>query len=113
MRIQIIDIGNTHTKFADFEVDKGRVDLKDFEQVSTPRQEPHDLFRLVANGVRASDVLMVNSFSGAFIYKDQWYFADKDVAPFVDESQFGEFHECEYVDTGQNHRFGLIGFPAL
>ena len=117
MNIQIIDIGNTHTKFADFEVsEKGMVDLKDFHQVETPREDPQDLFELVDETIDGSqDALMINSFSGAFIYNHKWYFADKDVPPFEVPSVYAlnDSHELIYNNTGQNNRFGLVGFPAL
>lgn len=113
MRIQIIDIGNTHTKFGDFVVSDGKVNLINFGQEVTPRENPKDLCDVIAAGVVTNpdvDVLMINSFSGAFIYDDKFYFADAAVPPF---EYVDVMHEMDYFTTGQNHRFGLVGIPAL
>lgn len=116
MKIQIIDVGNTHTKFADFEVsDKGMVDLKEFHRVVSPREDPQDLLDVVRKNVRMqSDVLMINAFSDSFVYDGQWYFADADVPPYVDKHLVCDTaHEMKYENTGQNNSLGLVGVPAL
>lgn len=117
MLVSIIDVGNTHTKIGHFRVVCGKVDIYDYEQFSTPRESPHALLSLLKDKVPRDRTVMINSFSGAFIYGDEWYFADKDVEVFdpqLDEHQYwGNSHELNYLYTGQNNRFGLVGLPSL
>ena len=118
-KIGIIDIGNTHIHSLAF-VQTGEQMPKIYTSpnAKTPRDKPLNLKEKVRQEIyKMADAhpdikgILINSFSGAFIYADQYHFADKDVPKYTSPTE--GYHEITYYYTGQNNKYELVGLPAL